>query len=178
MKHFLSGQIVTFARRVPVVAVVAAATLAVPAVASAQITFSFGGAAQGTHTGPGSFTGSGSVPGGPPPCGSGNVPEVEQQTLIAASGDAIDEQTNGLNCTQPGGFFVNTATYTITGGTGRFATAMGSGSYVSIASFPNGFSNPGIYTFSQEGTITLNRGNGPGHPEPFREQGSGTITIG
>lgn len=161
-----------------IVAATAAAVLGAPTVAAAQeITFSFGGAAQGSHTGPGSFSGTGSVS-GTASCTPGSGPEVEQQTMTAASGDTVDELTNGNLCQQPGPVFVNTATYTITGGTGRFADATGSGTYVSVVTFPNGFPGTGFYSFTQQGTISLNRGNSPGHPEPFDEQGSGPITFG
>ena len=49
--------------------------------------------------------------------------------------------------------FHTTGTYTITGGTGRFSTATGSGSNISDVDFPNGLFNPGTFTFSQNGTI-------------------------
>jgi hypothetical protein len=45
-------------------------------------------------------------------------------------------------------------TYTITGGTGRYSTATGSGSVSADADFPNGLSNPGTNSFTEDGTIS------------------------
>jgi hypothetical protein len=179
MRIFLGTATTRLLRCVCLLVTVVAASVGGAAVASAQ-TFGFGfsGGAQGSHTGVGSFVGTGGVAGVPPQCGFGTTSEVQNQILTAANGDTVNEAMTGTNCQRSDGSYIFNATYTISGGTGRFAGATGSGTLVSIADFLNGLSNPGTYSFSQRGTITLNLGNSPEQPEPFKEHGSGTITVG
>ena len=113
----------------------------------------------GTHMGTGTASGSSFVAGFPPACGSGTTPTSSSLDLTAANGDILFTETTSQVC-QSGApaSFVSTGTYTITGGTGRFADATGSGKASSTSVFPG---NPtfatGTFTFTDSGTISLNR---------------------
>jgi hypothetical protein len=112
------------------------------------------GTFHGTHTGGGTFDGTFVVSAVPVDCDVGSVPSSGTNILTAANGDKINQTTSGTVCQSGPTTFHTTATYTITGGTGRFTTATGSGSSPSDVDFPNGFGQPGILTFSQDGTIS------------------------
>jgi hypothetical protein len=126
--------------------------------ASATVTVvppQFAGSFHGTHTGVGSVDGTFVVAGFPPPCGVGSVPITDSVTLTAANGDTIDQAWSGTVCQSgPNPTFHQVATYTITGGTGRFSSATGSGAVIADADFPNGLTNPGTITFTENGTIS------------------------
>jgi hypothetical protein len=108
-----------------------------------------------THTGQGTFDGTFVVSAFPSPCSSGpGVPSLGTNSFTAADGDQLNQVTSGFVCESAPNTFHTTATYTFTGGTGRFATVTGSGSSVSDTTFPNGFGQPGTLTFTQDGTIS------------------------
>ena len=113
----------------------------------------FGGTFHGTTSGKGTFSGSFVIGSIPPPCPA-SVPVTDAITLTAANGDIINEDVNGTVCESSPNNFHETATYTVTGGTGRYLSATGTGSFISDAYFPNGLTNPGAFSFSQNGTIT------------------------
>jgi hypothetical protein len=115
----------------------------------------FSGTFHGTHTGGGTVDGTFVVAGFPPPCNLGSVPVTDFVTLTAASGEKINQTWSGTTCQSgPNPSFHSDETYTITGGTGRFSTASGSGAVTADADFPNGLGQPGTFTFSQNGTIS------------------------
>jgi hypothetical protein len=80
---------------------------------------------------------------------------VGSQTITANDGSTINQQLVGETCASGTTSFRTTSTYTITGGTGRFGTATGTGTHVRDADFPNGFDQPGTFTIHQDGTINL-----------------------
>jgi hypothetical protein len=88
-----------------------------------------------------------------PPCDSGSNFIVVSETLTAANGDAINETISGDNCSTGPSTFHFTGTYTIVGGTGRFANATGSGSVINDGDTST---SPFTFTQSQSGTISLN----------------------
>jgi hypothetical protein len=114
----------------------------------------FSGTFHGTTTGKGTFSGSFVVAGLPPSCNVGSVPVSDSITLTAANGDTINQSASGTVCATTTNNFHQTSTYTITGGTGRYLTATGSGSFISDASFAAGLANPGTFTFTEDGTIS------------------------
>jgi hypothetical protein len=119
----------------------------------------FSGTFHATHTGKGTVDGTFVVAGFPPPCGVGSVPITDFVTLTAANGDKINQTWSGTTCQSGGDQLANPTfhadqTYTITGGTGRFSTASGSGAVTVDSTFPNGLFNPGTFTFCQKGTIS------------------------
>ncbi len=52
---------------------------------------------------------------------------IEKDTITAANGDEIRLSGNGVSCPTTPAVFQDNVTFTITGGTGRFTTASGSG---------------------------------------------------
>ena len=59
-------------------------------------------------------------------------------TIIAANGDQVSVTAAGEFCPATG---VDSGSFTITGGTGRFANATGGGAYTSVANFASGTSS-------------------------------------
>jgi hypothetical protein len=119
----------------------------------------FSGTFHGTHTGGGTYSGT-FVSGFPPPCGVGSAPITDFLTLTAANGDTINQTWSGTVCQSGGAFpanptFHSIQAYTVTGGTGRFSTATGTGSVIGDADFPNGVFNPGTFSFTENGTISF-----------------------
>ena len=114
----------------------------------------FTGTAQGTQIGKGTINAA--VPPQPfpiPSCGSGSNFLVVPQTLTAANGDAISEIVSGDGCATGASTFHFSGTYTIVGGTGRFANATGSGSAIEDGDIST---VTATFTESQSGTISLN----------------------
>jgi hypothetical protein len=114
----------------------------------------FTGTASGTQIGKASIRAD--VPPQPfpiPACGSGSNFLVVPQTLTAANGDAISEIVSGDGCATGPTTFHFTGTYTIVGGTGRFANATGSGSAIEDGDLST---SPFSFTESQSGSINLN----------------------
>ena len=117
----------------------------------------FAGTVQASHLGRGTFSGIEFTPLFPPLCSSGSgTPTSGSNALKAANGDVLQTEFSGTVC-QSAPFtdaFNLTATYTITGGTGRFAEATGAGTTISHAEFGPGFS-AGPDTITSSGTIVL-----------------------
>jgi len=112
----------------------------------------------GTQIGRGTVSGTFTVDGSPfTACspGGGGAATEGSQTLTANDGSTINQELVGVTCQSGPTSFRTTSTYTITGGTGRFGTATGTGSHVRETDFPNGFSQPGTFTIHQDGTINL-----------------------
>lgn len=119
---------------------------------------SFGGTVQGaiigTHMGAGTLVGTYSLSGPAPTCGSGSAAQTVSAVLSAANGDEIDETISASVCASGVLSYDVSGTYTITGGTGRFADASGDGIWNAHASFPDGLFTPGTITFAQDGSIS------------------------
>jgi hypothetical protein len=117
----------------------------------------FAGTVQASHLGRGTFSGIEFTPLFPPLCSSGSgTPTSGSNALTAANGDVLQTEFSGTVC-QSAPFtdaFDLTATYTITGGTGRFANATGTGTTISHAEFGPGFS-AGPDTITTSGIIDL-----------------------
>jgi hypothetical protein len=122
----------------------------------------YGGAVQGTDLGGGSASGTynfeSSVAACPLVAGSGEG--VASQTLTAPDGDLIYSTINFATCGGPDSY-LSSGTFEITGGTGAFGGASGSGTFVDTVTFPNGTSGPGTVTITEAGTMTVSPcGNG------------------
>ena len=114
------------------------------------ITCNSAGSASGTLIGNGTFNQTSFV-GFPPPCSTGTTPSNGSQNLTAAKGDQLFLNFAGNACQSGPSMYVSTGTYTITGGTGRFVGASGSGAFASRIDNP-GF---GSISFTDKGTINL-----------------------
>jgi hypothetical protein len=87
------------------------------------------------------------------------APDQAKATFTAANGDRLYMTTNGLSCQTGPGTGIDTGRYEITGGTGRFAAASGSGAYTTHATYAaNMQSGSSITTYS--GTIDTGRQGG------------------
>jgi hypothetical protein len=80
-------------------------------------------------------------------------------TMTAADRDEIHETVSASVCSSAPNSFDATGTYTISGGTGRFAAASGAGTWSSKASFTRGLS--GTFTTVQAGSISFRDSPGP-----------------
>jgi hypothetical protein len=124
---------------------------------TALLAGSVSGTAQGTHIGNGTFRGSFVVLGPIPPCSAGTGGPINgTDTLIAANGDTVTMSFSARTCVSGPTSSHSTGTLTITGGTGRFRDATGSGATTVDADFSSGFANPGTITFSDDATISFN----------------------
>jgi hypothetical protein len=112
----------------------------------------------GTHIGKGTAAGTFSVFGPITACseGSTTVNTLGLQTLTAADGSTIFQRLDGITCSSGPTSFRTTSTYTMLSGTGRFDGVSGTGTHVRDVDFPNGTSQPGTFTITQDGTINLN----------------------
>ena len=91
-------------------------------------------------------------------CGtSTTINTIASQTITAADGSTFTQSLVGVTCSLGPTSFRTTSTYTILSGTGRFASATGTGSHVRDIEFPNGTAQPGTWTMTQDGTINLNK---------------------
>lgn len=111
----------------------------------------FSGSVTGTPVGSGSFSGGGTV-GTPVNCPNSNVSTTDT-TITANTGDTITVHFTGTSCLSSARAAETSGTFTVTGGTGRFVNASGSGS----ASAHAAFSTPSSasVTLEFEGTITI-----------------------
>jgi hypothetical protein len=121
---------------------------------------SFSGTVTGTRIGRGTFSGVSKVVVLPPPqCGTApGAPASGSNTLTAANGDTLRYSFSGTVCqsaaTSASTTYKLTATYTITGGTGRFTDASGTGAALATITL---FVNTGPLTIELRGTIELHR---------------------
>lgn len=116
------------------------------------------GSAQALHMGASQFSGSVFTFTFPPPCEFGTEPDSVSLDLTAANGD-VAFMNIAQNICQSGTSqtYDATGTYTIAGGTGRFANATGSGTTSSQTTFPGSSpSGSGSFSFALGGTISLN----------------------
>lgn len=127
--------------------------------ASGAVTTTLKGTVQGSDLGHGTFSGT-ELTGSPPPrCGSGrDTPTTGFLDLTAADGDVLHTKFSDTVCqtSPPKLVFDVTGSYTITGGTGKFANATGAGAMTAHAEFGPTF-RPGPCTFSYRGTIALHQ---------------------
>ena len=119
---------------------------------------SLSGSSLGLALGKGSFSGSSFVDGFPQECPDTTTGAQVSIQLVAANGDALNMNVDQTICEV--GYVYNfdaTGTYTITGGTGRFSNAAGSGTLSSTYYFPYlPIPGTGDYAFQANGTISLN----------------------
>lgn len=119
------------------------------------LTSTLTGTVTGTHLGSGSFAGS-AVSNGVAFCGSGSASADISLNLTAADGSVISVVGTDQVCwdISHGFTFPFTGSYTIIGGTGRFANATGSGTFSGVTAYPS-FPN-GTISYAMKGTINLN----------------------
>ena len=89
---------------------------------------------------------------------TGCAPEVATTTLTAANGDRLFLSTTGTYCPIDPADAVDSGSYNVTGGTGRFAGAGGGGTYVTRANMGNGTS-----VTTMEGSLALRGHSAQGH---------------
>ena len=84
---------------------------------------------------------------------SGGFTATEQDTYTAANGDSVFQTVHDTICptTTPNAFTL-TGSFTVTGGTGRFADALGSGTVQASITFTS--ATTGTFSGTQTGTIT------------------------
>jgi len=82
----------------------------------------------------------------------GGETDTEQQTFTSANGDEIFSSAMDVTCPTSPTVFQLTATFTITGGTGRFADASGSGITQLTATFTS--MTTGTFSGTSTGTIS------------------------
>ncbi len=125
------------------------------------------GSAHGTYLGHGATSGSFALTGPISACAGGTDPHNTQgsNTFTASDGATITVSTSGNTCQSGPTTFAGTATYTITGGTGRFVGATGRGTVVTHTTLPDGVTNPGTTTYVDDGTIRF-----PTQPQRRRAQ--------
>ena len=86
------------------------------------------------------------------PAGCGGFTTTEKDTYKAANGDEVSSSATLTICpTSTPGVFQSSGTFTITGGTGRFADASGSGALNAMVTF----TSPSSGTFSGTTTGTI-----------------------
>src|SRR5262249_19525541 len=102
-----------------------------------------------------SFTGTSEVS-GVQPCDQGSgLPTTASVDFTAANGDSLHTATSGDVCQSSSTTYEVTGTYTITGGSGCFESADGSGVATAHVEYPNGLSTTGLVDLNDNGTITL-----------------------
>jgi hypothetical protein len=133
-------------------------------VSTSQNVTSSSGLVTGTPIRHGTGSGSQAAMSTPPPCDSGpGSPTSGTTTTVGRNGEIIFTSFTGTVCesgsTPTSGTFSLTATFTITGGTGRFSGASGGGSLrstVTLHPTPQGSQGPALSR--SRGTIILPRG--------------------
>ena len=87
------------------------------------------------------------------PAACGGFTATEQDTYTGASGDSVFQTVHDTICptSTPGAFHL-TGSFTVTGGTGRFTGASGSGTVSAAVTFTSATS--GTFAGTQTGTIT------------------------
>jgi hypothetical protein len=131
-------------------------------VSTSQNFTSTSGRVSGTPISRGTGSGTQAAGAAPPVCAIGSTSVSGSTTTVAANGDILDSSFSGSVCesvvTPTSGTYVVTATFTITGGTGRFAGATGGGTLSSTAVLhETPFGSQGPVLSHSLGTITLAR---------------------
>lgn len=85
---------------------------------------------------------------------AGCIPDQSTATLIAANGDRLTLATSGSECLGADGTAVDSGTYRVAGGSGRFAGARGEGTYRTLARFGAG-GTTGSSVSTYEGSLSL-----------------------
>lgn len=94
------------------------------------------------------------------------APDQSKATFTTARGDTVFMTTNGLTCQKGGGKGVDSGRYEITGGTGKYKDASGSGTYETDATYAADMhSGTSVTTYS--GTFA----KGPKHRGASDQQG-------
>lgn len=79
---------------------------------------------------------------------TGCAPVVASDTITAANGDTLLLRTTGTFCQGANGTATDSGTYTVIGGSGRFAHASGEGTYNTRATFGQGFGGTSVTTMA------------------------------
>lgn len=123
---------------------------------SAQIldptTSGFAGAGTATHMGTIATEGRAYISGSDGSC-PGGVANLNAESLTAANGDLLTISSQDVACPTGPGQYHGTGHWTVTGGTGRFSTATGQGTYDGSADF-----NAGTFTIDLTGTLAFGAG--------------------
>lgn len=118
------------------------------AVLTSPWTIVFDGSGQASHLGRMANVGDVLVTGLDGSC-PGGVTAVNTETLTAANGDSITVTSHDVTCLTGPMQYHGTGLWTVTGGTGRFGGAAGSGTFDGIADLA-----AQTFTISLEGTIS------------------------
>ena len=129
-------------------------------VSTSQNVTSSAGRINGTPIAQGTTSGMQAAGSTPPLCTVGNSPASGTSTLVASNGDNLYTSFTGTVCqsesTSNSGTYMLTGTFTIDGGTGKFAGATGGGttdSTLTLHATPQGSQGP--FVSHSLGTITL-----------------------
>jgi hypothetical protein len=118
--------------------------------ATSPTTVALAGTGHYEHLGATIFTGTSTTTGG---AACGGFTAMEKDTYTAANGDKVFLTVVDSLCpTSTAGVFHVSGTFTVTGGTGRFADASGSGAISATATFQSG--TAGTFSGSTAGTIS------------------------
>ena len=116
---------------------------------TSQATTSFAGAGVASHMGRIVTAGHADITGFDSSC-PGGVANVNTETLIAANGDKLTIASQDVACPTGPGQYHGTGQWTVTGGTGRFGSAAGRGTYDGSADF-----NATTFTITLTGTLVI-----------------------
>src|SRR6267143_1235689 len=103
------------------------------------------------HMGETSFAASSTITGPAASCEHGFT-ATEQETFTAANGDKVFTSSNDVLCPTSANTFQITGSWTITGGTGRFEDASGTGTFHALGVMTS--STSGTFSLTATGTIT------------------------
>jgi len=115
-------------------------------------TSGFAGAGTATHLGTIATEGRAYISGADSSC-PGGVANLNVETLTAANADTMTISSQDVACPTGPGQYHGTGHWTVTGGTGRFSSATGQGSYDGSADF-----NAGTFTIDLTGALALRVG--------------------
>jgi len=80
----------------------------------------------------------------------GGVANINVETLTAINGDQLVVTSNDVACPVASNRYHGTGAWTVTGGTGRYAGARGSGTFDGVSDF-----NQGVFSITLSGSVTL-----------------------
>ena len=115
---------------------------------TSQTTTSFAGTGIASHMGRIVSEGHADITGSDGSC-PGGVANVNAETLVAANGDTLTITSQDVACPTGPGRYHGTGRWTVTGGTGRFDSASGQGTYGGNADF-----TAGTFTITLTGTLS------------------------